>query len=605
MVKHIYPLILFLSFAINLFAQEANISTKFSQDGNLYQASTKTSQAIAEFKENGKCIVTSYLGNYTYKIKYKDLVGFVKDQYLFVNEQMMDLYFDHEEKERVKAIQERKQKQEKAVAIIVQASEDKELMEQKHIDSIAKIEAKEEQKKQRILQAKKDSIAQAIKEQNKVLADKRSNDSIANVRDAAEKQLAIQRRNDSIAKAEEEQKRQRVARIKKDSIARAIKEQNKVLAKQRSNDSIAKAEDEAQKQLANERRNDSITQAKENQKKALEQLKKRNDSVVKVKAQQKIEAERKKNDSLTKVKEDKKKDLEELRKRNDSVAKVKEQQKTEAKRKKNDSLTKEKEDKKKALKELKKRNYSVAKAKAQEKALEEKRKKNTISQTKEEQSIRIIEKRRYDSIVKVRELETKQLIELRRQNDSIARIIEKERKELVALRNRTALAKETNTSISNSKEEENKKATLLERIKYRDSCHYQINEYDRFYNITTIRTEPYTLNKNLTVELYKQGRKTDVFFNLSEDLGCATYLPNQRSSVKITLENNRIVNFYHSWDIECGELFLFKARLSSININILKKSPIKSIVIHGTQGYKEINFIEYKEFFIDKLKCIE
>ena len=561
MVKHIYPLLIFFSFTLNLISQEAKISTKFSQDGNLYQTSTKASQTIAEFKENEKCIVTGYLGNYTYKIKYKDLVGFVKDQDLFVNEQMMDLYFDHEEKERDKAIQERKQKQEKADTILIQAAEEKKLIEQQRIDSMAKIE-----------------------------------------NEAKSKLLEI-KQNDSIAKVKEEQKIERIAQRKKDSINQAIKEQNRILAEKQKNDSITKAEDAAKKQLKIQKRNDSITQAKENQKKALEQLKKRNDSVVKVKAQQKIEAERKKNDSLTKVKEDKKKDLKELRKRNDSVAKGKEQQKTEAKRKKNDSLTQVKEDKKKALKELKKRNYSIAKAKAQEKALKEKRKKNTISQTKEEQSNRIIEKRRYDSIIKVRELETKQLIELRRQNDSIARIIEKERKELEALRNRTAIAKEANTS--NSKEEENKKATLLERIKYRDSCHYQINEYDRFYNITTIRTEPYTLNKNLTVELYKQGRKTDVFFNLSEDLGCATYLPNQRSSVKITLENNRIVNFYHSWDIECGELFLFKARLSSININILKKSPIKSIVIHGTQGYKEINFIEYKEFFIDKLKCIE
>jgi len=561
MAKHIYPLLIFFSFTLNLISQEAKISTKFSQDGNLYQTSTRASQTIAEFKENEKCIVTGYLGNYTYKIKYKDLVGFVKDQDLFVNEQMMDLYFDHEEKERDKAIQERKQKQEKADTILIQAAEEKKLIEQQRIDSMAKIE-----------------------------------------NEAKSKLLEI-KQNDSIAKVKEEQKIERIAQRKKDSINQAIKEQNRILAEKQKNDSITKAEDAAKKQLKIQKRNDSITQAKENQKKALEQLKKRNDSVVKVKAQQKIEAERKKNDSLTKVKEDKKKVLKELRKRNDSVAKGKEQQKTEAKRKKNDSLTQVKEDKKKALKELKKRNYSIAKAKAQEKALEEKRKKNTISQTKEEQSNRIIEKRRYDSIIKVRELETKQLIELSRQNDSIARIIEKERKELEALRNRTTIAKEANTS--NSKEEENKKATLLERIKYRDSCHYQINEYDRFYNITTIRTEPYTLNKNLTVELYKQGRKTNVFFNLSEDLGCATYLPNQRSSIKITLENNRIVNFYHTWDIECGELFLFKARLSSININILKKSPIKSIVIHGTQGYKEINFIEYKEFFIDKLKCIE
>ena len=54
MVKHIYPLLIFFSFTLNLISQEAKISTKFSQDGNLYQTSTKASQTIAEFKENEK-----------------------------------------------------------------------------------------------------------------------------------------------------------------------------------------------------------------------------------------------------------------------------------------------------------------------------------------------------------------------------------------------------------------------------------------------------------------------------------------------------------------------------------------------------------------------
>ena len=141
-------------------------------------------------------------------------------------------------------------------------------------------------------------------------------------------------------------------------------------------------------------------------------------------------------------------------------------------------------------------------------------------------------------------------------------------------------------------------------MKFRDSCHYQINEYDRFYNITTIRTEAYPLSKNLTVELYKQGRKTNVFFNYTGDLGCASYLPRERSSVKVSLENNQTIVFYHSWDIECG-VFLFKSILTSAQMNILKNSPIKSITLKGTEDSKEVNFIDYKEFFIDKLKCID
>ena len=98
--------------------------------------------------------------------------------------------------------------------------------------------------------------------------------------------------------------------------------------------------------------------------------------------------------------------------------------------------------------------------------------------------------------------------------------------------------------------------------------------------------------------------KKNVFFNLSKDLGCASYLPNQRSSVKVTLENGKVVSFYHSWDIECGD-FLFKAVLNASKISSLKSAPIKSIVLRGTKGTWEILNVTYKEFFMDKLKCVE
>ncbi|SFD20037.1 hypothetical protein, partial [Algibacter pectinivorans] len=209
-----------------------------------------------------------------------------------------------------------------------------------------------------------------------------------------------------------------------------------------------------------------------------------------------------------------------------------------------------------------------------------------------------------DSIAKARKKEAQKLIELKKQNDSIAKIIEKERKELEALRRTTALAQ--NALNAQPEEEMNAEAmALAERMKYRNECHYQINDYDRFYNITTKRTEEYSISNKLTAELYQQGVKSNVFFNLSEDLGCASYLPNQRSSLKITLENNRTVTFYHSWDIECGDVFHFKAILTNDQKSVLKSSPIKSIVLRGTKGTKDINFIEYKEFFMDKLKCID
>jgi hypothetical protein len=37
----------------------------------------------------------------------------------------------------------------------------------------------------------------------------------------------------------------------------------------------------------------------------------------------------------------------------------------------------------------------------------------------------------------------------------------------------------------------------------------------------------------------------------------------------------------------------------------LKKTPIESITLRGTKYSRDITNVEYKEFFMDKLKCIE
>ncbi|WNH13117.1 hypothetical protein [Thalassobellus suaedae] len=150
----------------------------------------------------------------------------------------------------------------------------------------------------------------------------------------------------------------------------------------------------------------------------------------------------------------------------------------------------------------------------------------------------------------------------------------------------------------------NEEKSKLEENEFRLKCHYAIDEYDEFYKKIYIRTVPYLLNENLSVELYKYGQKVCVFFNLKQDLGCASYLPSNRSSVKVTLENNQIITFYHSWDMYCGD-FSFKGRLSSSQINRLKTSPIKSISLKGTKHSIDILNIAYNEFFMDKLKCIE
>ncbi len=233
-------------------------------------------------------------------------------------------------------------------------------------------------------------------------------------------------------------------------------------------------------------------------------------------------------------------------------------------------------------------------------------------------------KARLDSIAQLRAQEKQELaralqvarqqieaLKIQRIKDSLARV--KAEEKLLALE----VAKQNKLEPQASKNTVvNTKEKVLEKAKTparkattpvkgsHASCAYQINEFDRFYNIRTLRTERYAIADNLTVELHRQGIKTSVFFNLSQNLGCASYLPNQRSTVKVTLENNKVIAFYHSWDIECGE-FLFKASLSNSKIIHLKASPIKHIVFKGTKGTLKLTDITNKSFFVDMLKCID
>ncbi|MBU2951329.1 hypothetical protein KO493_11535 [Tamlana agarivorans] len=158
--------------------------------------------------------------------------------------------------------------------------------------------------------------------------------------------------------------------------------------------------------------------------------------------------------------------------------------------------------------------------------------------------------------------------------------------------------------VENSAVLKEKERLKLERIKYKDSCSFVINDFDTFYNVQTIRTEAYVLSGDLTVELYRQGRKINVFFNSDEDLGCVSYFSHNRSSVKVTLESGRKIAFYHSWDMECGR-FSFKGNLSKSQMSALKASPVQSITLKGTKGRFEITNVDYNNFFMDKLKCIE
>ncbi len=369
------------------FSQEKPIETKFNQDGFLYENIDDSSPYLAQFKEDDSCVVISYLGDYVYNIKYKGWEGLIKDKFLFINESMMDLFFDHEEKLRIKAIEQRDLRQKNTKEIV-----------NKIQDSIAKIEEEEEE--------------------------------------------------------EEEERKQHEA------IQKAIIKQ------------------------------EQLTQLR-----------------------------------IT-----------------DSIAKIKEQQRNQ--------------------------NEALEMAKIQEEIIKQREKANSINKVKEQQ---------------------------KQKNEAL----EKER-----FRQEQINRSKKEDSIDKIKEKHEEKLNSIERNEFRNTCHYLINKYDDYYKQQIIITDKYPINEILNIELIREGNASKININLSEDLGCVSYVPATRSTVRVTLENNQVIVFYHSGSLDCTD-FSLKALLSQSKINQLKISPIKSFTFRGTRRSKTITNIDYKDFFIDKLDCIE
>lgn len=169
------------------------------------------------------------------------------------------------------------------------------------------------------------------------------------------------------------------------------------------------------------------------------------------------------------------------------------------------------------------------------------------------------------------------------------------------------------------KEEENRLEKINEREKektiakytYINDCLYDANEKDEFTGIIRKNTIVYNLNNliegsysKVRIQLKKYGKNKYVVFSSFDDLGCSSPYSTNRSTVKIKLENNDIVNFYHMGDLECGN-FILVGKINANEIIRLKKSPIKTIRITGTKYYQDYKNFEFKDFFIKKLDCIK
>lgn len=140
-------------------------------------------------------------------------------------------------------------------------------------------------------------------------------------------------------------------------------------------------------------------------------------------------------------------------------------------------------------------------------------------------------------------------------------------------------------------------------------CQYRRDDKDPISGNTVKITDWYEIAEiydyKLNLLIKRDGGLRTVHFKLDLDLGCSSPYSNNRSKVEIRLENNDLIKFYHSGDIDCGDFYLI-GKLSLGEVNRLKKSKIKFIRLTGTEGYQDFEEeINFKEVFINKLKCIE
>lgn len=147
------------------------------------------------------------------------------------------------------------------------------------------------------------------------------------------------------------------------------------------------------------------------------------------------------------------------------------------------------------------------------------------------------------------------------------RILDNIRKDMMQLKKKALIKKEN----ERKQKQINDSIYMVEQ---RNKCIYYKNEIDEFDKIRKIITMPISIKNNyskevIVVTLKRYGVNKYVEIDYNGDLGCVSPYSNDRSFVKFKLENNDIITFYHSGDIDCSDFVLF-GKLSNSEISRLK-----------------------------------
>jgi hypothetical protein len=146
-----------------------------------------------------------------------------------------------------------------------------------------------------------------------------------------------------------------------------------------------------------------------------------------------------------------------------------------------------------------------------------------------------------------------------------------------------------------------------------EKCDYKTFQRDEFDGIFIKETNyKGVATKNgedfyLAIKMKKSGSVRVVYFSLDDELGCVSPYKTSRSYVKVKLENDKIITFYHKDDIDCGNDFTLIGTMTDSEFKTLKKYKIKSIRLMGTKYYEDLtkDMIYNPTYFIDNIDCVE
>ncbi len=171
--------------------------------------------------------------------------------------------------------------------------------------------------------------------------------------------------------------------------------------------------------------------------------------------------------------------------------------------------------------------------------------------------------------------------------------------------------------ITANSQESEKKETSLEYFKkkrkeklmedyafIRNDCHIVADEIDGFTTTSNYSLiEPTFRDSSLNISIMKSEDSRYLKISTVEEMGCITPYINSGSKVVFKLKNGLKVSFFHSGEEDCSNYALI-GKLTSSDIKKLKSSPIKMVRIYGSKRYIDLYTISYKDFFIEKIDCI-